>query len=182
MTMKKSAATLALAAGLALYAGFAGAESFAIGTIKLSGAMITIEKEMVSASGDARLEMPDASVAAKKIVISLVRGKDGKLGVGKAAASGGVVIHAKQTDKQTKTSRTVDATAGDAETIPADRIVLTGNVKVKITDPDLAEPATLTGEVITVYLKENKIEAKRAADRQAELSLTPKPKKQAEKK
>ncbi|MDH7480730.1 MAG: hypothetical protein QHH26_01980 [Armatimonadota bacterium] len=180
--MRKSAVLVIPAIVLILYAGLIGAESLAIGNIKLSAAVITIEKDLVLATGEPKLQMPDALVTAKTIKISLVKGKDGKLTIGKAIGSGNVIIHARQTDKKTNTSRTVDANAQNAEAIGDDRIILSGNARVKISDPDLAEPASLSGETITVFLKTSKIEAQQGAGKQAELNLTPKANKPSEKK
>ncbi len=182
MLMRKSATIIFLIIGLLMYESFVGAESLAIGNIKLTAGVITIEKDLITATGKPKLQMPDAMVTAKTIKISLVKGKDGKLTVDKATASGDVVIHARQTDKKTNTSRVVDATAQNAQAVSDERIILSGNARVKISDPDLAEPASLTGETITVFLKTSKIEAQQGAGKQAELNLTPKAKTQSEKK
>ena len=53
-------------------------------------------------------------------------------------------------------------------------VVLSGDVEVKVTDPELAEPAVLTGETVTIFLKERRIQAQRSGDKPAELIITPK--------
>lgn len=152
-------------------------ESFAAGDIKLSASSIIIEKQLIKATGSPKLSTPDTSITAKTIELKLARGQTGKLTVTSASAIGGVTIQARQIDKETKASRTVDATAESATFVPEeDKVVLKGNARVKISDPDLEEPAVLTGKVINVYLKAQRIEALGEQQTQAELSVKPKPK------
>lgn len=174
--MKRTAIIFAILLALCLYAKFGSAEGFAIGGTKLSGAEIDIDfgKQVVTAKGNAGLNAPNTSIKAESIRLELQRGKDGKLSLLKSTASGGVIIHARQIDRGGKSS-IVDATSKTASMAQGeDTVVLSGDVKMKVTNADLAEPAVLSGERIIVYLKENRIQAQRSADNPAELTVTPK--------
>ncbi|MHB1001602.1 MAG: LPS export ABC transporter periplasmic protein LptC [Armatimonadota bacterium] len=159
---------------LAMYVQLGSTDSYAIGQMKLSGTVIDIEQKVITASGKAKLTAPNAVISADNIRLDLA-GKGG--GVTKGTATGNVVIHAKQIDK-TNGTRTVDATSQTAVMIQGqNNIVLRGNVVVKMTDPEqLGEPGTLTSDVVTVFLNENRIRAESVTDKQPELVVTPKEK------
>jgi len=175
--VKRIFVIFALLSALAVWCVVISAEGFAIGDVKLTASSITIEKQYVKAVGNPKLSTPDALIAAKTIEVTLVKGTSGKLTIGTASAIGGVTIQAKQVDKATKVSRNIDAASDSATFRPEeDKVVLTGNARVKIGDPDLEEPAVLTGEIINIYLKTQKIEALGQRGAQAELNVKPKPK------
>ncbi|GEM_PF-1808522 len=176
--MRKTIAFFAILTALCVYAAFTSAESLAIGGIHLSGDM-EISENLVELTNGAVLELPgsawkcdvcgktvqDALITAKTITADLKKTPAKKLALAKAIATGSVVIHAKQIDKAGKTTRFIHATGDKAVFTPAigaedETIVLTGNAAVKLTDPDLSEPATLTGSSITVYLNKSKISVK----------------------
>jgi len=155
--------------------GIGAAESFAVGVMKLSGSFIEIDQRVITAKGKAVFASPDAQIKAEVIRLDLAKGKDGKLAFAKGTASGGVIIDAKQTDKASKTTRDIHATGQTATMVQGENtVVLTGSVEVKVTDPELAEPAVLTGEKVTIYLKERKIQAQRDGGKPAELTVAPK--------
>lgn len=168
---------IALAA-LCIYAAITCAGSLAVGGMHLSGDM-EISDDKVELTNGATLEISgtpwkcdvcgktvqDAHVTAKAITADLRKTPDKKLALTKAVATTGVVIHARQVDKAKKSTRFVHATGEKAVYTPAAgteeaTIVLTGNAAVKLTDPELEEPATLTGSTVTVYLNKNKISVK----------------------
>lgn len=160
---------------LGLCASRSGAVTLRIGDTKLDCADLELDGQVVTARGNASLVSPEASIKAQTIRLDLARSKDGKLMVVKGTATGGVVVKAKQTDKKTKTTRDVNATAQTAVMEQGkDTVVLTGNVVVKVTDPGLAEPAVLTGENATVFLKDQKIRVLGSTAKRAEATLMPK--------
>ena len=149
----------------------------AVGGIRLAGDM-EISEDSVELTNGAILELSgapwkcdicgktaqDALVTAKTITADLKK-TDKKLALTRAIGTTDVVIHAKQVDKVKKTTRFIHATGDKAVFNPAAgseeaTIVLTGNAVVKLIDPDLSEPASLTGASITVYLNKNKISVK----------------------
>lgn len=176
MAMARKAGAFVLLVGiLGLYASLGDAASLRIGDMKLDCANLELDRQVVTAKGKASLVSPEASIKGQTIRLDLAKTKDGKLIVVKGTATGDVVIKAKQTDKATKTTRDVDATAQTATMVRAeDTIVLTGHVVVKVTDPGLAEPAVLTGETVTISLKDNKMRVEGPPGKHAELILTPK--------
>ena len=164
-------------AALGLYSALTSAGTFAVGGIHLSGDM-EISDEKVELTNGATLELSgapwkcdvcgktaqDTLVTARTITANLKKA-DKKLTITEAVATTDVIIHARQVDKVKKTTRFIHATGNKAVFTPAagDKdatIVLTGNAAVKLTDPDLEEPATLTGSEVTVYLNKNKINVK----------------------
>lgn len=177
--MRKTIAFFAIIAALCAYAAFSSAESLAIGGLHLSGD-IDITEDTVELTNGATLELSgspwkceickktvkDVLITAKVITADLKKTADKKLAVAKAVATTDVVIHARQFDKVKKSTRFIHATADKAVFTPAttaaddETIVLTGSAVVQLTDPELSEPATLTGSTITVYLNKNKISAK----------------------
>lgn len=167
-----------MAAMLCIYVGFTSAASLAIGGIHLSGDM-EISDEKIDLTNGATLELTgepwkceicgktiqDALVTAKTITADLKKA-DRKLLLTKATATTDVLVHVRQVDKVRKTTRFIHASADKAVFTPAatgtedETIVLTGKAIVKLIDPDLEEPGTLTGESITIYLNKNKITVK----------------------
>ena len=174
----KMIAFLAVIVALCVYVGFTSAASLAIGGIRLAGDM-EISDERIDLTNGATLELSgspwkceicgktiqDALITAKTISADLKKAEK-KLLLTKATAATDVIIHARQVDKVKKTTRFIHASANKAVYTPAtpgsedEAIVLTGKATVKLIDPDLEEPATLTGDSVTVYLNKNKITVK----------------------
>ncbi len=176
--MKRLIAVLIVLVSMGFYCGLTRAESFAVSGVKLAASTIDLDATSITAKGKASLISPRASVKANTIKLELMKGKDNKLVLEKATATGGVEIHASQIDKSTDTSRTIVATGDTATMVQSeDTLVLTGNVEVKVTDPQLAEPATLAGDKVTIFLKKSKIQVQRSSDKQSEITVTPKEKK-----
>jgi lipopolysaccharide transport protein LptA len=145
-----------------------------IGGMTLKAVSFEMDENLVIAKGKASLTSKEASVKADEIRIYLEKGKSNKLVLSKATATGNVVIHARQTDQATKTSRVVDATAKSATLVQgSDSLELTGNVLVKVTDPQLEKPAEVSGDKVTVYLQKLKIRVDGTSDKQAEIDVTP---------
>lgn len=189
--MKRIAGVLAVVLVLGLSViGTAG--SFAIGKTSLSGAVLDWNGQTITAKGNASFTTAPSktplrvgtmrleSIRANTITVTLTSGKSQTLK--EASASGGVVIRAKRADQETTQSgkvtviRDVYATAGSA-VMPQtqDVIKLTGDVTVKVTEPGVVEPiAVLSGEIVTVSLKDNKIRVEGQANKPAEFTVTPK--------
>ena len=185
-----------LAAALILGMAVIGAAgSFAIGKTSLSGTVLDWNGQTITAKGSAYFTTAQSttplragtmrleSIRANTIALTLTSGKSQSLK--EASATGGVAIRAKRADQETTQSGTVTvlrdvyATA-DSAVLPQtqDIIKLTGNVTVKVTEPGVAEPiALLSGEVVTVSLKDNKIRVEGQANKPAEFTVTPKEKK-----
>jgi lipopolysaccharide export system protein LptA len=168
------------------------ASSFAIGKTTLSGTVLDWNGQTITAKGNASFTTAPSktplkvgtmrleSIRANTIVLTLTSGKSQSLK--EASATGGVIIRAKRADQETTSSgtttvlRDVYATA-DSAVMPQtqDTVKLTGNVTVKVTEPGVAEPiAMLSGNIVTVSLKDNKIRVEGQADRPAEFTVTPK--------
>lgn len=175
--MKKTLALAVIIGALCVYAGLTSAASMKVGGIRLAGDM-EISDEKIDLTNGATLELTgepwkceicgktvqDALITAKTISADMKRAEK-KLTLIKAVATTDVIIHARQVDKVKKTTRFIHASADKAVFTPAagaddENIVLTGNAIVKLIDPDLEEPATLTGSSITIYLNKNKISVK----------------------
>ncbi|MHB1459523.1 MAG: LptA/OstA family protein [Armatimonadota bacterium] len=173
--MRKFIILVSLIAQIFLCAVWSSADNMTIGQIKLSAVDIVIETTTITATGKAALSSPGASIKANNILIDL-QNKGG--GFSKGTAHGNVVIHAKQMDKATGAYRLVDATSETAVMAQGqNNIVLTGNVIIKLTDPErLDSPGVFTGETVTVYLNANKIRVQGSQDKPAELNITPKEK------
>ena len=190
--MRRIAGVLAVIAGLGLYAVVGSAGSFAIGKTSLSGTVLDWNGQTITAKGNASFTTAPSktplragtmrleSIKANTITVTLTSGKFQSLK--EASAVGGVIIRAKRADQETTQSgavtvlRDVYATAVSA-VLPQtqDVIKLTGNVTVKVTEPGVAEPiAVLSGEIVTVSLKDNKIRVEGQADKPAEFTVTPK--------
>lgn len=179
LRMRRTGILIATIAVLCACLFLGAARGLAIGGIRLSGDM-EISDEKVELTNGAEMELSgtpwkcevcgktvqEALITAKKITADLKKSADKKLAIAGAVAGPEVVMHARQVDKAKKSVRYIHATADKAEYAPPaspaadETIVLTGSAIVKITDPDLAEPATLTGTSITIYLNKNKISAK----------------------
>jgi len=177
--MRRTGILIAAIAALCACLFLGAARGLAIGGVRLSGDM-EISDEKVELTNGAEMELSGATwkceicgktvkealITAKKITADLKKSADKKLIVAGAVAGPEVVIHARQVDKAKKSVRLIHATADKAEYTPPasptadETIVLTGSAAVRITDPDLTEPATLTGSSITIYLNRNKISAK----------------------
>ena len=189
--MKRIAGLLAAALGLGISViGMAG--SFAIGKTTLSGTVLDWNGQTITAQGNASFTAAPSktplrvgtmrleSIRANTITLTLTSGKSQTLK--EASATGGVVIRAKRADQETTQSgavtvmRDVYATAQTAVMPQTQAVVkLTGNVTVKVTEPGVAEPiAVLSGEVVTVSLKDNKIRVQGQANKPAEFTVTPK--------
>ncbi|HET6455921.1 MAG TPA: hypothetical protein VFI02_16065 [Armatimonadota bacterium] len=168
------------------------ASSFAIGKTTLSGTVLDWNGQTITAKGNASFTTAPSktplkvgtmrleSIRANTIVLTLTSGKSQSLK--EASATGGVVIRAKRADQETTQSgtttvlRDVYATA-DSAVMPQtqDTVKLTGNVTVKVTEPGVAEPiAVLSGNIVTVSLKDNKIRVEGQADKPAQFTVTPK--------
>lgn len=191
--MKRIIAAISILVALGVYVVLGGAASFAVGKSSLSARSMDIDSESVVAKGNASLSMSSSgaldigqmkleSMTAQAITIHLQTGKAKKLTMKDAAATGGVSIHAKRADKDTdadgkpiRVIRDIHASAQSA-TMPesADVVKLTGDVVVKITEPGVAEPiATVTGDVVTVSLKDGKIHIEGQDNKPAEFTVTP---------
>lgn len=189
--MRRLAGILAVLLVLGIsVAGTAG--SFAIGKTSLSGTVLDWDGQTITAQGNASFTTAPSktplrvgtmrleSIRANTITLTLTSGKSQTLK--EASATGGVVIRAKRADEETTQSgaaavlRDVYATAASAVMPQTQDVVkLTGNVTVKVTEPGVAEPiAVLSGEVVTVSLKDNKIRVEGQANKPAEFTVTPK--------
>ncbi len=176
--LKKTLALAAIIGALFVYVGFTSAASMAVGGIRLAGDM-EISDEKIDLTNGATLELTgepwkceicgktiqDALITAKTISADLKK-VEKKLVIAKATATTDVLIHARQVDKAKKTTRFIHATADKAVFTPAasgddENIVLTGNAVVKLVDPELEQPATLTGSSVTIYLNKTKISVKK---------------------
>ena len=168
------------------------AASFAIGKTTLSGTVLDWNGQTITAKGNASFTTAPSktplkvgtmrleSIRANTITVTLTSGKSQALK--EASATGGVVIRGKRADQETTQSgtttvlRDVYATA-DSAVMPQtqDTVKLTGNVTVKVTEPGVAEPiAMLSGNIVTVSLKDNKIRVEGQADKPAQFTVTPK--------
>lgn len=112
---------------------------------------------------------------ADRIVVVTGPSKDGRANIQSASAEGSVALMARPEPGQL-----VDATAAKAEYSAArDDVVLTGKVRVVVTDPRrFAEPAVLVGEKATFNLhpKEDQWRIQvEGAPGQSELTVTPRP-------
>jgi len=195
MAIARKAGAVALLVGiLGLYTSFGRAESLALGMMTLAGKVLELDDLTIIATGNASFvsSSPDTpmkagttrleSIKAESIRLDLIKGKDGKLALGKALVTGGVIIKAKRADRKTgqtdgsaTTVRDILATAQTATLEQGqDAVVLRGGVVVKVTDPKLAGPiARLTGETVTISLKDNKMRVEGPPGKHAELILTP---------
>lgn len=192
--MKRIIAIAVVIAALGSYVILTVAESFPVGKMVLSGQVLELDNLTVMAKGDAGFvsSASDAnipagtmrlkSISADTIRMDLARDKSKKLIPKEASATGGVVMKAKRADvekgddgKQITVLRDVIATAQSAVTEGQDKIVLRGNVVVKVVEPGIAEPiAMLTGETVSVSLKDNKITVAGNPGKRAEITVTPK--------
>lgn len=193
--MKRIAVVLALMAALGLYINVIGADSFAFGKIKLSGTVLELDNQNVTAKGNANFisnlpagqmkagTMRVNSLKADTIQLDLTRGADKKQILKGATATGNVVIKGKRAEqsvdesgKKTVTIQDVLATAQSAVLVQdKQEVVLTGNVVVKITEPGVTEPIVDSKcDTATFYLKENKLSLKADPGKQAEITVTPK--------
>lgn len=171
------------------------AESFAIGKATVSARVLEWDGQRISAKGSASLIMAPSNIAlkagqvrlesmkAETITLDLVRDQTKKLVMQTAAATGGVVIKAKRADQETDQNgkavpvmRDLSATAQTASMPQTQDVVkLAGDVTVKITEPGVAEPiAVITGETVTVSLKDNKIRVEGPPGKPAQFVVTPK--------
>jgi lipopolysaccharide export system protein LptA len=123
------------------------------------------------------------ALSANKINVQLVKDAKGSQSPSKAHATGGVAIKARRADRVTSESgqiktilRDVRATAKEASLVQSeDQVVLTGDVIVTITEPGVEEPlAVITGDKVTVFLKENRFRVEGQSGKQAEMSVTTK--------
>lgn len=192
--MRRASFVVAVMTVLSLYAGTGRAASYSFGKVTLSASVIEWENLLVKATGNARLVSapPDANIAAgtmrlssieaKEIRVDLLREKGGQVSIKSATASGGVTIKAKRADAETDAAgktvtvvRDVNATAQNAVlSREQDTIVLTGNVIVKIVEPEKPQPfASITGNTVTYYMKENRIQVKGHNGSPAAITVTP---------
>jgi len=178
----------------AVCAAWGAPQSVAVGKATLSAAVLDWDGQTIIASGGASLVASSNAplkpggtrldyMKAETITIQLLRDANKKLAMKSASATGGVVMKAKRSDQEQTTDgkpltiiRDVSATARSAVlTQNQDAVKLTGNVIIKITDPGAAEPyALITGEIVTVSLKDNKIHIEGPPGKQAEFTITPK--------
>jgi lipopolysaccharide export system protein LptA len=193
--MKKFAVILALVAALGLYISVIGADSYALGKMKLSGDLIEVDGQNVTAKGNPSLTsnysagtmkagtMRVDSLKADTIQLDLTKGADKKQALKGAVATGSVVIKGKRAEenvdesgKKTVTIQDVNATAQSAVLVQdKQEVVLTGNVVVKVTEPGVAEPVwALNGKKVTLFLKDNRMLVEGQPDNQAEITVTPK--------
>lgn len=193
--MKRIIAFAAIFTALGIYAIIGSADSMAVGKAKLAAHVLEYNGQSISAQGNASLTMSPSSaplalgqsrlesLTAQTITIDLVQDKNRKMAMKTAIATGGVVIHAKRADKDTDPSgkpvtiiRDIHATAKTAEMPQTQDVVrLSGDVLVKITEPNVAEPvATISGETVLMSLKDNKIRIEGQGEKLAEFSVTPK--------
>lgn len=192
--MKKIIAIISVLAALGIYVTLGGAASFAVGKSTLSARSMDLDAESIVAKGNASLAIPSStsleigqmrleSMTAQAITIHLQSGKGQKMSMKDAIATGGVVIRGKRADKDTdaagKPVRIVRDIYAKAQTASMpesqDVVKLTGDVLVKITEPGMADPvATVSGEVVTISLKDGKIHIEGQDNKPAEFSVTPK--------
>lgn len=134
--------------------------------IELSDMLITAKKATITTS--------TSKISAGLLRVELTTAKNGEFAVKKSTASDKVKIFVKQTDKTTKTTSTIDATADKVVMITGeDKIILTGNVVVNATYPGISKPIVSKGETVTVYLKERRVHVQGDKD-QGELTIPPK--------
>jgi lipopolysaccharide export system protein LptA len=171
------------------------AESLALGKATVSARVLEWDGQTISAKGAASLVITPPStplklgqvrlesMKAETIALDLVRNQTKKLVMQTATASGDVVIKAKRADqetdqagKQVTVMRDVCATAQTASMPQTQDVVkLAGDVTVKITEPGVVEPiAVITGETVTVSLKDNKIRVEGPPGKPAQFVVTPK--------
>jgi lipopolysaccharide export system protein LptA len=128
--------------------------------------------KIVASGGTPLITTTDGKIrlSASKVSLSLSGGKGkGVKAITTAQATGGVKLFLKQGPGQT-----VEAVSQKAVIVPAqNRADLTGSVRVTQTDPKFARPLVLTGDSVTVYMKEGRIIA-RSAPGKSRLSATPK--------
>lgn len=167
-----------------------GANSLSVGKASLSGAVLDWDGSKIVAKGKAVLTTNNSqplkpgnmrleSINAEIITIELTRsGNDQTLR--QASAVGSVIIRGKRADQETDSAgkiitvvRNVTATAKNAVmSADQDTIKLSGNAVVKILDPGADKPvAYLTGEIVTVSLKDNRIRVE-GQSRPAEFAVT----------
>ena len=193
--MRKIAAVLVLIGALALYVGLCGADSYAVGKMNLSGPVLEIDNDGITASGGANFvstvttgpmkpgTMRVDSLRAEKIRLDLARDKKGRQALKQATATGNVVIKGKRAeqsaDEAGKPITTIQDFVATADNVNMpegqDIVVLTGNVLVKVTEPGVPEPIwTLDGKKATFSLKDNKMRIEGDAGKPAALTVTPK--------
>lgn len=181
--------------GLVLCTVLGKAASYSLGSASLAADTIELDNLTVKASGNARLVAKQASqtiaagtihldsIKADTISIDLVRDKQKALNLKQAVATRNVVIKARRADRETDDTgkpvvviRNIDAVAQKAQFLrDEDKLILTGNVNLKVLEPGNPQPmAELSGEIVVYYLKQNRIEIKGQSGKQPELSVGPK--------
>lgn len=193
--MRRFTIILMLLVALGLYIGLIGADSYAVGKMTLSGAVLELDNQSVTAKGSANFvssvsasplkagTMRVDSLKADTIQLDLTRDANKKQTLKGATATGSVVIKGKRAEqgedesgKPMVTIQDVIATAKTATLIQdKQEVVLTGDVVVKITEPGVTEPIlALNGKKVTFSLKDNKMRVEGQSDKQAEITVTPK--------
>lgn len=193
--MKKVLVGMLVLTGLVLCIVFGKAASYSLGSASLAADIIELDNLTVKASGNARLVAKQASktiapgtiyldsIKADTISIDLVRDKQKALNLKQALATRNVVIKARRADRGTDENgkpvviiRNIDAVAQKAQFLrDEDKLILTGNVNLKVLEPGDPQPiAELSGETVVYYLKQNKIEIKGQSGKQPELTVGPK--------
>lgn len=121
--------------------------------------------------------------------IDLANQKNGSLALRSAVATGGVIVKGKRANLTTGSDgqkqviiQDVLATAQNAEMPEGeDKIILTGNVVLKILDPGVAEPSTVvTGAKVVVLLTDAEISVDAPSDGLVEITMTMKEKEQSQ--
>lgn len=187
--MKYVVSIIAVAAAIAAFSIFGSADSFALGKMTLSGKTIEYANQTVTVAGKASFTSisPQGTVKpgtmrldamrADSIRVDLVKDKGGKLSPDKAVATGDVFVKAKRADivaGQGSVLRDVHATAKSA-TFDSGlaTVVLTGSAEIKILEAGAKEPiAVLSGDKVTISLKDNKMRVEGQSEKPAEITYT----------
>jgi len=193
--MSKIIASVLVLTGLVLCTVLGGAASYSLGSASLTADIIELDNLTVKASGNTRLVAKQTSqmiapgtihldsIRADNISIDLVRDKQKALNLKQAVATRNVVIKARRADRETDNNgkpiviiRNIDAVAQKAQFLrDEDKLILTGNVNLKVLEPGNPQPiAELSGETVVYYLKQNRIEIKGQSGKQPELTVGPK--------
>jgi len=193
--MSKIIASVLVLTGLVLCTVLGGAASYSLRSASLTADIIELDNLTVKASGNTRLVAKQTSqmiapgtihldsIRADNISIDLVRDKQKALNLKQAVATRNVVIKARRADRETDNNgkpiviiRNIDAVAQKAQFLrDEDKLILTGNVNLKVLEPGNPQPiAELSGETVVYYLKQNRIEIKGQSGKQPELTVGPK--------
>jgi lipopolysaccharide export system protein LptA len=125
------------------------------------------------------------SLVAKSIRVDLVKGADKRMSAKTAVAEGGVTIEARRSNVSKDQPPVIQNLHAVAQTATmqtdADKIILSGDVVVKVIEPGLSEPVnTIVGNRVIFSMKENKMRVEGESDKPAEITMTQKEKPKSE--